>query len=499
MWDGLRFGMGSGIALLVAAPIWVGLCGLGLAGPAAAIATGVICAVLVVLIAPRLPVVTAKPIVVFAVAAATLAGAFMLIRIAPFMADPVRQDASFVTDGFFEQHNCLTAYVRAAEVDARGEPNLYDIVHYFGDHDDDPRAQISVFAVDPFEYPPTFVAPVRAVIAITDDFATIRALWFSVEALLVAAGLVALARWIGGREGLVVGAWSPLLLGAVPVVATLQVGNFQVAVYALAIFALIAFDRGRHALGGVLLAIAILSKLFPGVFVIVLIARRQWRALAWTVGSAIVLSLVAVAVVGIQPFHAFVTYQLPRMADGSAFPWLADLPPAVAVNHSIFGIIYKLHDLGVAGMTPGVAGAVAWVYTLALLAYVWVSARRPRPDRFAEALWWLVLLQLGALRSPFCPDVFALIIPSWLAVLLALQARLILRIVLGLLWVGFAAAIIELGVPTEMSDGMRFALTGAAQLGGFFVVGLAMRRAYQATVPSSSRTNDATTSASRTG
>jgi hypothetical protein len=384
--------------------------------------------------------------------------------------------------------------VRAAEVDARGERNLYDPVHYLGNGDDDPRNQIGVFAVDPFEYPPTFVAPARAVIAVTDDFTTIRALWFAIEALLVAGGLAALARWIGDREGLVVAAWSPLLLGAVPVVATLQIGNFQVAVYALVILALVAFDRGRDALGGALLAIAILSKLFPGLFVIVMIARRQWRALAWTVAASLLLTAVALLIVGIQPFHMFASFQLPRMADGSAFPWLADFPAAVAVNHSIFGIVYKLRDLGGGGMTPGVAGAVAWVYTLALVAYVWVSARRPRTDRFAETMWWLAVLQLGALRSPFYPDVYALIIPSWLAVLLALRAGWALRIVLGVLWVGFGVAILELGVMTPMSDGVRFALTGAAQLGGFFVVGLAMRRAYQ-----SSRANDATTPASRSG
>lgn len=481
--------MGSGIALLVAAPIWVGLCGLGLGATAAAIATGVLCAVLVVLIAPRLPSsLSPSRVTVGAAAAVTLAGALMLIRIAPFMADPARQDASIVRDGFFEQHCCLTAYVRAAELAARGEPNLYDPVHYQGDRDDDPRSQIGVFAVDPFEYPPTFVAPMRGVIAVTDDFATLRALWFAVEALLVIGAFAALARWIGGRDGVVVGVWSPLFVGAVPAVATLQVGNFQIAVYAIVMLALVAFDRGRDAVGGVLLAVAILSKLFPGIFVLALIARRQWRALAWTAGAASVLTAAALVIVGVQPFHMFASYQLPRMADGRAFPWLEGFVPAVAVNHSIFGIIYKLRDLGVSGMTPGVAGAVAWIYTLALAGYVWVSARRPRPDRFTEVLWWLVVLQLGALRSPFCPDVFALIIPSWLAILLALRERWAMRILLGVLWVGFGAAILELGVMTPMSDPWRFALTGAAQLGGFVVVGLAISRA-----------NDATTSARRSG
>jgi len=471
-----RYAIAGSAALLVATPTWVGLDGLGLGGAAAVVTTTAACSVVALILARRLACdLVASPFALAALVAIVIAGSFSLVRIAPFMADPSQQDASIVRDGFYEQHNCLTAYVRAAELAARAEANLYDPVHYFGDHEGDPRGRISVFGVDLFEYPPPFVALARAVVAITDDFQVIRASWFAVEALLVAGALCALAWWIRGREGLLVVALSPLLFAAVPVVTTLQIGNFQLAAYALVLLALIAFERGRAVAGGGLLAAAVLAKLFPGVIMIVLLARRRSRALAWTTAWMFVLTALALVVVGWAPFEAFVTYHLPRMMDGRAFPWLEDFNAAVAANHSVVGIIYKLRALGVDDMTPSVAGVFGWLYTIALVTYVYISARRPRADRLAETMWWLAVLQLGALRSPFCPDVYALVIPSWLAVLLALRARMPMRVVLAVLWIGVGAAVIELGVLRPMADGSRFALTGAAQLGGFALLAMVVR------------------------
>ena len=65
------------------------------------------------------------------------------------------------------------------------------------------------------------------------------------------------------------------------------------------------FDRRAHALGGALLAFAIAGKLYPGVFVLYLLLRRDWRAVAWTAVFGVALIAVSLADVGWEPYRAF--------------------------------------------------------------------------------------------------------------------------------------------------------------------------------------------------
>src|SRR5262249_54063960 len=160
-----------------------------------------------------------------------------------------------------------------------------------------------------------------------------------------------------------------------------------------------------------------------------LVARRRWTAVVWTLTWATLLLALSIAVFGRAPFAAFWGYQLPRIADGSAFPFLETFPPAIAVNHSIFGIILKLRYLHAPGMTIGCAGWVAWAYTAAIVAFAPACGRRSRKDRLGEALLWLLLLQLGTLRSPIAPDLYGLFIPAWMLSLLAVRGSRRVRIV----------------------------------------------------------------------
>jgi hypothetical protein len=62
----------------------------------------------------------------------------------------------------------------------------------------------------------------------------------------------------------------------------LQKGNFQMMAITMAMLAMILFERRRCAAGGALLAFATVSKLYPGMLLLYLLARRDWRAVAWT-------------------------------------------------------------------------------------------------------------------------------------------------------------------------------------------------------------------------
>ena len=79
---------------------------------------------------------------------------------------------------------------------------------------------------------------------------------------------------------------TPYVVAGPAIIATFQAGNVQMATIALTLLAMSCFERRLHALGGALLALAIAAKLYPGVFVLYLLLRRDWRPSSGRPGSA---------------------------------------------------------------------------------------------------------------------------------------------------------------------------------------------------------------------
>jgi hypothetical protein len=69
---------------------------------------------------------------------------------------------------------------------------------------------------------------------------------------------------------------SGLLLAAVPTGMTLQIGNFQIIGFALAMLAMVLIASDFVASGTALLAFVTASKLFPGILVIRVYQRSDW-------------------------------------------------------------------------------------------------------------------------------------------------------------------------------------------------------------------------------
>jgi hypothetical protein len=177
-----------------------------------------------------------------------------------------------------------------------------------------------------------------------------------------------------------------------------QYGQFHLATIAVAMLALVAFEKERRALGGFLLSGAVMVKLFPVVLLLMLAARRQWRAVIWTVGWGAAITLLAVVVLGLTPFTAFFSHQLPQLASGSAFafdevwPDMADL--VIADNQGVFGLAVKL------GLPKSVAATVSRGFGLLVLALAFLVGRQLRDaTRWTEAVVALGLLGLGSLTS----------------------------------------------------------------------------------------------------
>jgi len=339
---------------------------------------------------------------------ATIAALVQLTRLAVFMVDPSKPGYSNVPSSDWEvRHSCLSAYFVAARA-ADHVPNIY-ADSLFTRPDDDPTTirkarMIGPFKIDVYEYPPPFLLLPRALRLVFPDFLRFRMMWFGLNSAVILLAMLVLARWLGPSIGTRALLLSPLVWAANPTMSTLQKGNAQALVIAMSILAMTLFERRRWVAGGALLAYASVSKLYPGLLVVYLLARREWRAVAWTAGLGVALAAVTLIDIGWAPYRAFLD-RLPGLVGGEAFPAFRN-PMAMAINYSVPGLVFKLKLFGVPGMNFAAAKVVGWIYTLIAVAVIVLVARRPVPER-QRPLVWLGIIILATLRSPFLPQAYA--------------------------------------------------------------------------------------------
>jgi hypothetical protein len=181
-----------------------------------------------------------------------------------------------------------------------------------------------------------------------------------------------------------------------------------------------------------------------------MLMRRQWRALAWTVGLCAGLVVASLLDAGLTPYHAFFSH-VPRLLGGEAFPALRN-PVSIAKNYSVPGMVFKLHLFRLPGTSFEAMRIVGWVYTLIALAATVILARQTR-NRDEQPILWLAILILGSLRSPFLPG-YGVLAPLWLLILLAATAVPTAKrlCVVLLAWVMLNAAIPQLNPDPRLSS-----------------------------------------------
>ncbi len=170
-------------------------------------------------------------------------------------------------------------------------------------------------------------------------------------------------------------------------------------------------------------------------------------------------TLVALVVLGIQPFLDFVTYQLPKLSTGEAFPWLYE-PDSLPINYGIYAFVMNFRSLGVSLVTHRVSSAAASVYGILVAGLAFIAGRRlalastlEQGERFRvrQAQSWLALLTLGSLRSPFVPEAYAMAATFWLLTLIAAEMpRLSWKHVAALVSLGVMfSTVLENNIPSR--------------------------------------------------
>lgn len=345
---------------------------------------------------------------------ACVVAVFAVSRLAVFMFAPARTEFSLVpSHDLIRHHSCFSAYASAAELLGSPGAHIYAPENYPRTAPDATRRlPLGEFEQDKYEYPPTFLVAPAALRLVSHDFRTLRAVWFVLTAVVLAAALAFIARWIGGRPGLAMALLVPIWWVAPGHLMTTQFGNVQLVVFALAIAGMVAFDRDRPALGGGLLAFAIGSKLFPGVLALILLLQRRWREALWTAGWGIAYALVIVVLGGTTPFVDFFTDQLPSLLSGKAFAFFLADPAGQASNVSVYGLAFHLEHIGLIGDGAPLARVLGLVYPLvAVGAAVLVARGNPRSaiatsgseGRAARAIAWMAVLNLAIMQARFLP------------------------------------------------------------------------------------------------
>ncbi len=401
-------------------------------------------------------------------------------RLSVFIGDPTQVEMQMLPgDKFVETHSCLTAYVRAASLAREGAHNLYDDTFWYGSNGLPPLPEgteppYPPFSLDNFSYPPPFLLVASLLAPLEGDFFAQRALWFGLNGLLLAVGLWVAARFGDGSDSHRALLLAPLFFGSLPILLTLQIGNFHIAAAVLAIIALVAIERGQTALGGGLLALTILSKISPGVLGIVLLAQRRYRGAAFAAGFGALLLGLSLLCFGVDPLVSFVSYALPRLSSGAAFPFM-ETESGIVTNMAPFGIPFKLQLLGVQIADPwALAQTIARVYSVLLVLLALVAARS-RASRRDKLVLWLLLLFLAALQSPFSPA-YATIGLLWATTFLAIEVRSFVQ-GLGLVLLWLAILVVATGMSAEVKAVQSLGQT-ALSLGfaSWVIVRVARRR-----------------------
>ncbi len=344
-----------------------------------------------------------------------------IARLATWAADPSHGFELLTDHPFWAGHECLPAYVYAAELTERGAINPWDSAHYPGLN---PEAQAhtriqGMTPEDPYLYSPQFLLLPRLAIALTDSYPVLRTVGLALNFSLIFGGMLWLTVSLGGRSGLRAALWLPLMAVAFPTLYNLQFGQAHLAAVVLAVMAMVLFERRRHWLGGGLLASAILIKIFPAILLVSLAAHRRLRELGTTLVWGLGATAGATLVFGPSILGVFLTRHLPRLQAGEAsnfgevWPEIHDL--VVAANQGVSGLLAKLTAMGL-GNGLAEAGPVSsrvfiCLLTLGVVYGSWrlrsVPVRRPHLQTYLVG--WLGIVGLASLASP---SAFADYVPS---------------------------------------------------------------------------------------
>jgi hypothetical protein len=243
--------------------------------------------------------------------------------------------------------------------------------------------------------------------------------------------------------------------------------------FALLVVAWIGYRRGDAPALGIALGLMLALKT-AGVFLwLLLILQRRWRALAWAIGTAALLALISLPLVGVdawltyigevsyfsgQPFLAVTAYQTPTSLFSHLFTYDAQWNPMPLVD------------------APLLASLLTWGSLLGLTAVSMVVGLRRKAERQQDDLTFAVFAIACVLIVPLALDYHFMLMLLPILILVAQDWRMPGSKVVLVAGVTLVGATIDFRQPS-LSAGWWALLAYPKLYGALVLLGLAVWRA----------------------
>ncbi len=303
----------------------------------------------------------------------------------------------------------LTAALRlqGATVGRVGVDRVYEWI-WFQRHKD--HREIAQSLVGFVPNPPLCAAPLLPIASLPALEA--KRVWIVFNLALLAASL-----WIMRRVTRL--PWRHMILitslCVIPLRTNFMFGQYYVVILFLLCLAYLSFVRGHRFTTGNLLAAAAWLKLFPVVFLLLLLRKREWRAIAGLLCGTAFLGAASVLIFGFGIHRVWFTEVLPRALRG-------DLVGPYALQWSSFTSLWHRLFLFEPELNPSPLVNSAWLYaaaqaltgTVLLFAFLFSTSREKNAETTAWewAAFVPLLLLLSSMPGPYhyCVLIFSAIL-----------------------------------------------------------------------------------------
>jgi hypothetical protein len=128
-----------------------------------------------------------------------------------------------------------------------------------------------------------------------------------------------------------------ILLAIDPLAKNFLYGQMHILVFFLLTHAVWLSQRNRSTSAGASVAVAAALKLYPAVFLLFFLRKKQWKALAALTGGLIILALLSLYLFGWEGNRVYLLEVLPRIAHGESIdPYAPGWNTLTALLHRLF-------------------------------------------------------------------------------------------------------------------------------------------------------------------
>jgi hypothetical protein len=225
---------------------------------------------------------------------------------------------------------------------------------------------------------------------------TAKRIWILINLAMLASSVELLYRaTVLGRRRV----WLIALLAVLPLRTSFLYGQMHLLVLFLMVLAYVLHRCGRAVWCGVCIALAGALKIYPLLFVLFFLWKRQWRTAAATTIAAGILVVAGGLTMGWGLLHTYMFEILPRSAQGEMLdPYNLHAASAAAVFHRLFLFEPSLNSAPV--LASSTLYAVLYPLWQSLVLFPLFALTRPLSGLLGEQAEWAAFIFALLLLSP---------------------------------------------------------------------------------------------------